>query len=274
LEFLLSLAIMDRSPIHDRLHLALAASARAEALVMRYFLDASLQVDLKSDLSPVTAADRDAEELLRSEISQVFPDDGILGEEFGESGGQNEFRWILDPIDGTKSFVYGVPLFGMLIGLQFRGENVAGICRLPALAEVIFAWRGGGAWRQHGSASPRRIAVSQRSSLRDALFCYTAAEGFAAVGRFDVLTRLSAECATSRGWGDCYGHMLVASGRADLMIDPLLTEWDAAALIPIVEEAGGVFMDWTGSSTATGGNGISTIPSLREDVLKIIQRQA
>lgn len=232
-----------------------------------YRLGSGLRVDLKSDRSPVTDADRGAEELLRRELLAAFPEDSILGEEFGELVGESDYRWILDPVDGTKSFVHGVPLFGMLVGLQCRGENVAGICRLPAVNEVIYARRGGGAWWQRDGRDPVRARVSDCRDLSQGLFCFTAVEGFTEIHREDVLQALSQQCRLARGWGDCFGHMLVATGRAELMVDPLLAEWDASALIPIVEEAGGVFMDWSGRSTAIGGNGISTTPALKDAVL-------
>ncbi|SFH52330.1 inositol monophosphatase family protein [Planctomicrobium piriforme] len=262
----------DPAAVDERLRFALNASAQAERLVMSYFGDAALQVDLKDDLTPVTAADRGAEELLRRTLLGTFPHDSVLGEEFGETKGNSGFRWILDPVDGTKSFVHGVPLFGMLIGLQFEGENVAGICRLPAVREVIYASRGRGSWWQRGSAAAVPAQVTTATSLSDSLFCYTAVDGFEQIQRSDVLQKLSQVCRLSRGWGDCYGHMLVATGRADLMIDPLLAEWDACALIPIIEEAGGIFMDWTGRSTAVGGNGISLTPQIKSELQQIIRR--
>jgi len=262
----------DSAAVADRLQFALAASARAEELVLRYFLKDDLQVDLKSDQSPVTAADRGAEELLRREILSAYPDDSVLGEEFGETTGTSGYRWILDPVDGTKSFVHGTPLFGMLIGLQQNGENVAGICRLPAVQEVIYAQRGRGAWWQRGTAPVIPARISSVQTLPESLFCYTAVEGFQEIDRVDVLDALSRRVRLSRGWGDCYGHMLVATGRAEIMVDPLLAEWDACALIPIVEEAGGVFMDWQGRSTAVGGNGISVVPALKEELLRVITR--
>jgi len=259
--------------IDDRLQFALAASVQAEELVLDYFLRPGLKIEMKSDQSPVTAADRGAEELLRKEILKAFPDDTVMGEEFGETVGQSGYRWILDPIDGTKSFVHGTPLFGMLIGLQLRGENVAGICRFPALQEVISAQRGRGAWWQRGGQPAILAQVSSVQTLKESLFCYTAVEGFQEIQRLDVLETLSQQTRISRGWGDCYGHMLVATGRAELMVDPLLEEWDACALIPIVEEAGGVFMNWHGESTAVGGNGISVIPALKNEVLKILHKE-
>ncbi|HWL06984.1 MAG TPA: inositol monophosphatase family protein [Planctomicrobium sp.] len=262
--------MFDFPAVDERLAFALSASRQAEDLVMSFYGDAALSVELKSDQTPVTAADRGAEELLRKRILERFPEDAILGEEFGETSGTSGFRWILDPVDGTKSFVHQVPLFGMLIGLQHQGANVAGICRLPAIREVVYASRGKGAWWQQGDSAPVRAKVSGKTELKDSLFCYTAVDGFQQIGRTDVLETLSRQCGLSRGWGDCYGHMLVATGRADLMIDPLLAEWDACALIPIVEEAGGVFIDWTGVSTANGGNGISMTPGLRSQIQTIL----
>ncbi len=258
------------SAVEERLSFALSVSRLAEQLVMSLYGEAGLAVDLKADLSPVTAADRGAEELLRKHLLERFPNDSVLGEEFGETTGNSGFRWILDPVDGTKSFVHQVPLFGMLIGLQYEGENVAGICRLPAVHEVIYASRGNGAWWQRGDQPPIRAQVSQTATLSESLFCYTAVEGFQQIHRIDVLDRLGAKCRLSRGWGDCYGHMLVATGRADLMVDPLLEEWDASALIPIVEEAGGIFMDWSGNSTSTGGNGISLTPQLVDELKAVL----
>ena len=263
---------MNQADVESRLQFGLEISTQAEALVMKYFLDDSLQVILKGDQSPVTVADRGAEEYMRGKISQQFPEDAILGEEFGEKPGSSGFRWILDPIDGTKSFIHGVPLFGMLIGIQFEQTYAAGICRIPALQEVVYAQRGAGAWWQRGQSAPVPAKVSKTSSLADSLFLFTAVEGFADIDRHDALQKFSAECKLSRSWGDCYGHILVATGRADFMVDPLLAEWDAAALVPIVEEAGGVFMDWNGESTGTGGNGISATPELKDQILDIVRR--
>lgn len=263
---------MDHIAIQARLDYGLVVSALAEAIVMKYFQNDSLQVMLKGDQSPVTVADRGAEEFLRGKITQEFPDDAIMGEEFGAQAGTSGYRWILDPIDGTKSFIHGVPLFGMLVGLQYHGECVAGICRIPATAEVVYAKRGGGAWWQRGQAEPVPARISQTTQLKDSLFLFTAVEGWQQIQRYELLGEFSSACQLSRSWGDCYGHILVATGRADLMIDPLLAEWDAAALIPIIEEAGGVFMDWNGASTALGGNGISTTPALKEAILELIQK--
>ncbi|MCA8995370.1 MAG: histidinol phosphate phosphatase [Planctomycetaceae bacterium] len=262
---------MNASEVDQRLQFALNASQDAAGLVMRHYLDPHLGVDQKADHSPVTIADRGAEELLRKAILDQFPDDSVMGEEYGETLGTSGYRWVLDPVDGTKSFVHGVPLFGMLMGLQSQGMNIAGICRMPALGEVVYAQRGGGCWWKRGNSAPVRASVSSVSSLKDALFCFTAVEGFAQIGRMDALTTLSEATRLSRSWGDCYGHILVATGRADLMVDPMLAEWDASALIPIVEEAGGRFFSWSGETTAVGGNGISSTPALKSAILGLLQ---
>jgi len=259
--------------VQSRLDSALEISAHAERLVLKYFQNRSLNVEFKGDQSPVTVADRGAEELLRAHLHREYPDDAILGEEFGEQPGSNGFKWILDPIDGTKAFVAGVPLFGMLIGLMHGDEYVAGICRLPATQEIVFAQRGKGAWWQKGDADPVQTRVREVAELSDATFCFTDIECWQQTDHFDAFSRMSERCRLARGWGDCYGHIMIATRQADVMIDPLLSEWDAAALIPIIEEAGGTFMDWTGTATAKGGNGISTTPALKSQVLEVLNGQ-
>ena len=253
--------------IEERLKFALAESEQAGQLILQYYQNADLAVDLKSDHTPVTVADRGAEELLRNRISEAFAGDGVLGEEFGETPSQNGFRWILDPVDGTKSFVHGVPLFGTLIGLEWEGSLVMGVCRFPALREVVYARKGGGAWWQVGDQPAVPARVSDVADLSQALFCFTEIEGWNEIGRFDAFTRLSREARITRGWGDCYGHAMVATGRAEFIVDPLMSPWDAAALIPILEEAGGHFVDWTGEATMHGGNGVSVNRALKQAVL-------
>lgn len=259
---------MTEQDVLSRLEWALEGSERAQQLILRYFQSVDLQIETKSDRTPVTLADKGAEELLREEIQRYFPGDGILGEELGTTEGTSGFQWILDPIDGTKSFVHGTPLFGTLVGLLYRDECIAGLSRFPALGEVVYAKRGGGTWWRRSDGSERRTFVRTTASLAESLFCYTSVGGWQQVGRMDTFARLVSSSRIARGWGDCYGHALVATGRAELMIDPLLNPWDAAALVPIILEAGGVFMDWTGQTTIHGGNGISTTPQLREAVLE------
>ncbi len=257
--------------IDDRLQFALFESEKAAELILQSYQHKDLAVDLKADLTPVTAADRGAEELLRNRIREAFPGDGILGEEFGETPSQNGYRWILDPVDGTKSFVHGVPLFGTLVGLEHEGRMVMGICRFPALGEVVYAKKGGGTWWKVGDKEPVQTHVSNVADLSKALFCFTEIEGWNEIGRFDAFVNLSREARITRGWGDCYGHAMVATGRAEVIVDPLMSPWDAAALIPILEEAGGHFMDWKGEATIHGGNGISVNRALKDAVLECLK---
>jgi len=262
---------IDQSQLRQRLDFAVEASQKASELILDYYQVADLSVEMKEDQSPVTEADRNAEQLIRDLIGDEYPEDGILGEELSEKLSQNSFRWILDPVDGTKPFVHGVPLFGTLIGLEYETEVVLGVARFPALNEVVFAARGTGTWWQVGDEDPRQTHVTAVDDLSDALFCFTDVEGFIQIDRLDAFERLVRSTRISRGWGDCYGHILVATGRAEVMVDPLLNEWDAAALLPIVEEAGGCFMDWTGKASIYSGNGLSVNKALRDVVLNVLK---
>jgi histidinol-phosphatase len=258
----------------SRLEFALGTARRASELILGYYQSESLAVESKRDSSPVTAADRGAEELIRKDIAREFPGDGVLGEELGETPSSNGFRWILDPVDGTKSFIHGVPLFGTLIGLEFNERIVLGVCRFPALDEVMYAAVGSGAWWQVGNAAPRPARVSPVDRLSEALFCVTTISGWERIGRYDAFERIRTEAKLTRGWGDCYGHALVATGRADVMIDPLMNPWDAAALVPIVQEAGGHFCDWTGGTSIYAGNGISVNAALKQTVLNLLRKRS
>lgn len=258
--------------LQQRLDFAVSAARRAGELILKFYQSPELTVDLKRDRSPVTAADRGAEELLRAEIENAYPADGILGEEFGEKPSENGYRWILDPVDGTKPFVHGVPLFGTLIGLEHGADVVVGVCHITALDEMIYAGKGLGTWWQIGKHQPRRAKVSDVSNLADAVLCFTEIAGWHAIGRYDAFEKLCKSVRHIRGWGDCYGHILVATGRADAMIDPLMNSWDAAPLKPIMEEAGGHFVNWNGETSIHGGNGISVNAALKDVVLAALKR--
>jgi len=257
-------------PVLDRLEFGLDGARRASELILTHYRADHLAVERKRDSSPVTEADRGAEQLLRARILQAFPHDGVLGEEFGETPGTSGFRWILDPVDGTKSFIHGVPLFGTLIGLELHGDPVMGICRLPALDEVVYAAAGGPAYQQTGLQPARCARVSAVRRLADATFCFTTVQGFERIRRADLFATMVARAGLVRGWGDCYGHLLVATGQADIMIDPLMNVWDIAALIPILEAAGGACVDWQGRRRVDGGNGISVNAALKDEVLALV----
>jgi histidinol phosphatase-like enzyme (inositol monophosphatase family) len=212
-----------------------------------------IAVDTKSDGTPVTEADRQAEQKARDFISQHFPEDGILGEEFGEVRPGAKRRWIVDPIDGTKAFIRGVPLWGSLVGVAEGTRILAGAAFFPAVGEALVAASGEGCF-WNGA----RCRVSQVKAVKEAAVLSTE-ERFLVhperLGRWQSLTRDAAVCRT---WGDCYGYLLVATGRAEVMVDEILSPWDAAALLPIIEEAGGVFTDWKGARTAFGAGAIAT----------------
>ena len=254
--------------LQSRLDFALAVAREASAFILPYYRNPDLEVERKWDSSPVTEADKGAELLIRERLATAFPNDAILGEEFPDKPGTSGFRWIVDPIDGTKSFIHGVPLFGTLIGIEYESTCVIGVVRFPALDEMVYAARGLGAWWQIGDAPPRRAKVSSVTSLSEATFCTTNPARWIAMGRREAFESLLSSVQLARGWGDCYGHMLVATGRAEVMIDPAMNAWDAAALLPIIQEAGGEFVDWTGTPTIYGGNGLSVVPSLKAEVLR------
>ena len=258
------------SDLQTRLQFALSAARQAGEFIMSYYQSPELAVERKRDATPVTAADRGAEQLIRGLLADAYPQDAILGEEFGEASGTSGWRWILDPVDGTKSFIHGVPLFGTLIGLEHEGQQVLGVCRMPALQEVIYGANGLGAWWQIADREPRRARVSEVTSLSAATFSTTTIQGWRRVDRQAAFDRITATAAISRGWGDCYGHALVATGRIDVMIDPLLNPWDCAPFIPILKEAGGSFVDFNGDESITTGNGLSINAGLKAEVLRML----
>lgn len=219
----------------------------------------------KSDGSYVTIADREAESYLRKQIARKFPEDGIIGEEEDEFVGRSGRRWIVDPIDGTFAFVHGVPFYGVLIALEIDGVASVGVVNIPALGELVFAARGVGCFL---NGEPAR--VSDTRELKDALLLST---DFAACERYGfgpAAARLQARARSSRTWGDCYGYVLVATGRAEVMLDPVMNLWDCAPLLPIMEEAGGTFTDWRGNRTIAGGNSIATNGLLFDEVMRSI----
>jgi histidinol phosphatase-like enzyme (inositol monophosphatase family) len=247
---------------------AVELAREAGAITLKYFRQ-SPQTDTKADGSFVTVADRETESYLRRAISSRFPDDGLLGEEEGERPGVSGRRWIVDPIDGTFSFVHGVPFYGVLIGLEVDGAASVGVINIPALGEIVYAARGLGCF---ANGEPAR--VSSTASLEEALLLATDFGACAQYGFGPAAAELESRAKARRTWGDCYGHVLVATGRADVMLDPVMNVWDCAALAPIVEEAGGTFTDWKGNRSITGGNAISTNRVLYAEVMKVTGRAA
>lgn len=256
---------MPDESLRNLLDFAQELAWQAGKITLGYF-GTGIVPELKSDQTPVTVADRQAEERLRAMIEARFPDHGILGEEYGETQAGARYRWILDPIDGTKSFVQGVPLYGVLIGLERDNEPVLGVCFFPALNEMVAAARAEGC-----TINGRRAQVSDVTRLPDAVVLSGDAESFARYGRTTAYDQLRGHAKFTRTWGDCYGHVLVATGRAEIMLEPVMNVWDCAALLPIVQEAGGTFTDWNGTPTIHGNNAISTNGILFDAVMHIVQ---
>ncbi len=226
---------------------------------------AGVAIEWKEDGSPVTLADRGAEQLAREWIAARFPNDGIIGEEFGEKPGSSGRRWILDPIDGTKSFVRGVPLWGSLVAVLEDEIVLAGAASFPATAETIAAAKGCGSW--HNAS---RAAVSSIAAIADATVLTSDDRIFESGAQRSGWDRLASTAAVSRMWGDAFGYLLVATGRADVMVDAIVNAWDIACFVPIIEEAGGAFTDYTGRVTAFGGNSIASNAALAAESRRIL----
>jgi histidinol-phosphatase len=254
---------MNAPEIRSLLDFAMDAAWEAGQLGLAHF-QTGIASETKPDGSPVTVADRGIEALLHRRIAARFPRHRILGEELGETGGAAEARWILDPIDGTRAFVRGVPLFGVLIGLEWEGEMALGVAHFPALGVMVSAGRGLGC-RWNG----RAVRASAVTRLDEALLLASDAAELSR-RRPESWRALTEATALFRGWGDCYGHCLVAAGQAEIMLDPVMSPWDCAALVPILREAGGTFTDWTGEPRIDGGDAFSTNGALFEAVRDLL----
>jgi len=259
------------SPEITRFHeFAQDIAYQAGVLTLGYF-KRSIEVIAKADDSPVTVADREAEAHIRRAIEAAFPDHGIIGEEWGvkEPKAGCSWRWVIDPIDGTKSFIHGVPLYTTLLGLLREEESVVGVLNVPAQNELISAAPGTGAL-----LNGRRVRVSDTSKLGDAIGLTTDVTHLGRMHDPKLWQPLLDGCKWWRTWGDAYGHFLVASGRAEFMLDAQLAVHDCACLPIIMREAGGAFFDWNGRETVFGGHGISTNGAMRRLVLDSVTRKA
>lgn len=246
------------------LNFAKQLAYRAGRITLSYY-NKGIQYDRKADESPVTAADRATEQFIRGEIEKTYPTHAIVGEEYGEQAGEeNPFRWIVDPIDGTKSFIKGVPFYSVLIALEIEGISRVGAVCLPALDEILYAADGLGAW-----ANNKRVHVSEISKMKEAVFCYTSWSGFRTKKRLDVFENLHKECYFGRGWSDAYGYYMVATGKAEIFLDPEIQIWDVAPFPPIFREAGGFFGSWAGKEGHAHGEGLAVNSALKSKVLKL-----
>lgn len=250
----------DLNSIHQS---AIEIARNGGAQTLEYFRQ-PMDVDRKTDDSPVTIADRQSETLMRDLIAERFPSHGIVGEEHGRENADSPVQWILDPIDGTKSFIHGIPLYTTLIGVVVEGTPVVGVVYAPALDELYEAAEGKGA-RLNGE----RCEVRNCETLSSASFLSTDVTTPPKANYGRVFQELVDQSRIHRTWGDAYGHMMVAAGRADLMFDPILNIWDAAPLLPILKESGGVFCDTEGNETIESGNGFSCSRDLLPEVQEI-----
>lgn len=262
-------------PYADRLDLANRIAKSAGQLTLKYFQTDQFSVDFKGDGSPLTIADREAETHLRAEIEAAFPDDAIQGEEFDDKDGTSGFRWILDPIDGTKSFISGVPLYGTMVAVEkIEGNDnrqaIIGSVYFPGLDEGIFAAKGSGAFSFQGTDAPRVAKVSQKTDIRQSVLLTTSVPDFAVRGAGQAYANLANEFYFSRTWGDVYGYYLVAMGRAEAMVDPELNVWDAAAVQPIIEEAGGRYSDWNGDAKIDTGDAVGSNGQFHDRILELL----
>lgn len=243
----------------DRFEYAVEIAQRAGALTLKYF-GRSIEVDTKSDMTPVTAADRAAEVLIREAVGLEFPNDKVFGEELGGEDAQE--RWVVDPIDGTKSFICGVPLFATLISYEVEGVAEFGVAHFPALGETVAAKRGFGC-----TLNGAKCTASTSNNLNEAAVAIGSLATAQDAGRLAGVMRLARAVRTMRTWCDAYGHCLVATGRIEAMIDPRVATWDISAIGPIVEEAGAMFLDFDGNPNPAG-EAISVCPSLGDEVLR------
>lgn len=261
---------MTSEPLTADLDIALSLADIADGLSMARYRADDLVVDTKPDFTPVTEADRAVEQALRAELARLRPGDSVLGEEYGAVGDASR-RWVLDPIDGTKNYVRGVPVWATLIGLMIDDDVAVGVVSAPALGRRWWAARGHGAYlSEPGTAAPRRLRVSAVASLADASFSFSDPIGWAEQGAGAGLEHLLAGTWRQRAYGDFWSHMLVAEGAVDIAAEPELQTYDMAALIPIVLEAGGSITSYDGGPALGGGSAVSTNGALHEQVLAIL----
>ncbi len=248
------------------LEFATDAVWQAGRLTLGYF-QTGVQPDLKSDDTPVTVADREAERLIRRLIAARYPDHAIVGEEYGAAGMERAtHRWFIDPIDGTKSFVRGVPLYAVLLGLEVEGRVEVGVAGFPALGEMVAAATGSGCWW-----NGRRCRVSSETDLARATVAHTNTASYARCGKGAAWERLQQAVYYNAGWCDAYGYALVATGRVEIALDPIMAAWDCGPFPAILREAGGYFGDWQGNETIYAPEALATTPALLPAILPLLR---
>lgn len=256
---------MPQPSLRELLSVAADAAYLAGRRTLAYF-NTGVEVEIKADDTPVTRADKEAEALIRDIVGRRYPTHAILGEEGGETRGDPDHKWIIDPIDGTKSFIHGVPMYGVMVGVEVRGEPAVGAVYLPGTDELVSAATGLGV-----THNGRPTKVSSVERLKDACLLTSSFQG--CLERSDAYERLMSATRISRGWGDVYGYVLVATGRAEIMLDPKMNPWDCAAIAPIVREAGGRFTTWAGEETIWGADAVATNGLLYDEVIRVLKSE-
>lgn len=256
----------------DDLHLAHTIADQVDPLTQAHFDNQDFEIETKPDLTPVTVADREAERLIRDYLSRARTRDSVLGEEFGTTG-HSPRQWIIDPIDGTKNFVRGVPVWASLISLAEDGEVVVGLVSAPALGKRWWAVKGGGAWSGRSLALARQLHVSSVADLEDASLSYSSLSGWVDRRRLRGMLSLMQGCWRTRAYGDFWSYMLLASGAVDVAAEPELEVYDMAALVPIVSEAGGRFTSLAGEPGPWGGDAVATNGPLHDAVLTLLAEE-
>lgn len=251
----------------DDLRLAHIIADAVDRLTLTRFQAQNFTVETKPDLTPVTEVDREAEQLIRSQLSRVRTRDSVLGEEFGSTGSSPR-QWVIDPIDGTKNFVRGVPVWATLIALLDQGKPVVGVVSAPALQRRWWAAEGIGAYTGRSLSSAKRIQVSQVSDLKDASLSYSSLSGWKELGKREDFISFTDEIWRTRAYGDFWSYCMVAEGTVDCAAEPELALYDMAALVPIVQEAGGRFTSLAGEDGPFGGNAVASNGLLHDDILQ------
>ncbi len=261
---------MTTGDYQNRLDFAVNAARRAGASTLEHFGKRILDADTKGDGSPVTIADRNAERILRDMIQTDFPDDAILGEEFDDKPGDSRYRWILDPIDGTRSFIHAVPMYGTLVACEHNKKSVVGVVHIPALDEIVYGAANCGAHHQVRDHDPQPAAVSSTSSLKDACICTTSLSYFDRTNTASAYQAISDRASIVRGWSDCYAHVLLTTARIDAVIEPYVHAWDVAHLPPILGEIAGRYTNWQNQETIHDTLGLATNTHLHNQLLAIL----
>jgi len=232
--------------------------------VINNYFRSVISVDSKSDQSPVTIADKKAEELMREEIMKEFPDHGIIGEEFGSHNDKAEYKWILDPIDGTKSFICGAITFGTLIALTQNDKPILGVINQPVLNEFLIGDN------VTAELNGQKVKTRQTENISDSVLLTTDHFNIGKYHNQEKFDNLAKQVKLYRNWGDCYGYYLLATGFADIMIDPIMNIWDSMALIPVVKGTGGIITDYQGNDAISGNSIIASSPVIHDEIIKLL----